>query len=103
MPQFEDGVAVAYCHRDYETRQIAAVVAALVLCACASTDPVFLQDAMGRTAQCGPYSKLLGNIPSENETAEMQVRKCVSALELQGYEVVAAPGEDPAGRGSSPD
>ena len=103
MAQFEDGVAVAYCIGIMKPGQIAAVVAPLVLCACASTDPVFLHDAMGRTAQCGPYSKLLGNIPPENETAEMQVRKCVSALELQGYEVVAAPGEDPAGRGSSPD
>jgi hypothetical protein len=52
---------------------------------------------MGRTAQCGPYTKLLGNIPLENEAAEMRMRKCVSALELQGYDVVAAPIKDSAG------
>ena len=63
----------------------------LLLSACASTDPVVLQDAMGRMAQCGPYTKLLGNIPLENEAAEMTVRKCVSTLEREGYELVAFP------------
>lgn len=70
----------------------AAVVPLLLfLSACASTDAVYLRDTAGRTAQCGPYTKLLGNVPLENEAAEMEVRKCVSILERQGYERTASP------------
>ena len=69
----------------------------LLLSACASTDPVVLQDAMGRMAQCGPYTKLLGNIPLENEAAEMTVRKCVSMLEREGYELIASPVKSSSG------
>ena len=69
----------------------------LLLSACASTDPVVLRDAMGRMAHCGPYTKLLGNIPLENEAAEMTVRKCVSMLEREGYELIASPVKSSAG------
>ena len=68
-----------------------------LLSACASTDPVVLRDATGRMAQCGPYTKLLGNIPLENEAAEMTVRKCVSTLEREGYELIASPIKSSAG------
>jgi hypothetical protein len=69
----------------------------LVLCACPlvagciTVDPVYLKDAEGHTVQCGPYSKL-ANIPMENEATEMKMRACISKLQLQGYDRVAAPG-----------
>ena len=63
----------------------------MLLAGCAATEPVYLKDAAGRTAQCGPYTKLLGNVPSEDEAAEMQVRMCVSTFERGGYERVASP------------
>ena len=70
----------------------AAVMPLLLFCsACASTDAVYLKDTAGRTAKCGPYTKLLGNVPLENEAAEMEVRKCVSTLEREGYERTASP------------
>jgi hypothetical protein len=61
-----------------------------MLTGCINADAVYLQDASGRTAQCGPYTKL-GHLPMENEATEMKMRSCVSKLELQGYERVAAP------------
>ena len=64
--------------------------AAGMLTGCINADAVYLQDASGRTAQCGPYTKL-GHLPMENEATEMKMRSCVSKLELQGYERVAAP------------
>ena len=64
--------------------------AAPVLGGCVSSDAVYLRDANGQTAQCGPYTKL-GNIPMEDEATEMKVRSCVSKLELQGYERIATP------------
>ncbi len=57
---------------------------------CVTADAVYLRDANGHSAQCGPYSKL-ANIPMEDEATEMKVRSCVSKLELQGYERVASP------------
>lgn len=64
--------------------------AAGMLTGCINADAVYLQDASGRTVQCGPYTKL-GHLPMENEATEMKMRSCVSKLELQGYERVAAP------------
>ena len=64
--------------------------AAGMLSGCVTADAVYLKDASGHTAQCGPYTKL-GNIPMEDEAAEMKMRSCVSKLELQGYERIAAP------------
>jgi hypothetical protein len=64
--------------------------AAGMLTGCVTADPVYLTDAGGRTAQCGPYTKL-GNIPMEDEATEMKMRSCISKLELQGYERIASP------------
>ena len=64
--------------------------AAGMLTGCDTVDAVYLKDAGGRTAQCGPYTKL-GNIPMEDEATEMKVRSCVSKLEIQGYERIASP------------
>ena len=64
--------------------------AAGILMGCVTADPVYLKDASGRTAQCGPYTKL-GNIPMEDEATEMKMRSCISKLEVQGYERIASP------------
>jgi hypothetical protein len=58
---------------------------------CISVGAVYLKDASGHTAQCGPYTKL-ANIPMENEATEIKMRSCVSTFERQGYERVTAPG-----------
>lgn len=58
---------------------------------CVTVNPVYLKDANGHTAQCGPY-KELANIPMETEAAEVKMRKCVSGYERQGYDRVASPG-----------
>lgn len=65
--------------------------AAPLLAGCVTVDPVYLKDANGRTAQCGPYTEL-ANIPMETEAAEVKMRSCVSGYERQGYERVASPG-----------
>jgi hypothetical protein len=57
---------------------------------CATARAVYLRDANGNMAQCGPYTKL-GNIPMEDEAVEIKMRSCVSKLELQGYERIASP------------
>lgn len=62
-----------------------------VLAGCVTVDPVYLKDANGHTAQCGPYTEL-ANIPMETEGAEVKMRTCVSGYERQGYERVAPPG-----------
>ena len=62
-----------------------------LLSGCVTVDPVYLKDANGRTAQCGPYTEL-ANIPMETEAAEVKMRTCVSGFERQGYERVNAPG-----------
>lgn len=62
-----------------------------LLAGCITVDPVYLRDANGHTAQCGPYTEL-ANIPMETEGAEVKMRSCVSGYERQGYERVAAPG-----------
>ena len=64
---------------------------AAMMSGCVSVDPVYLRDAMGHTAQCGPYTEL-ANIPMETEAAEVKMRSCVSGYERQGYQRVAAPG-----------
>jgi hypothetical protein len=64
--------------------------AAGMLTGCVTADAVYLKDANGRTAQCGPYTKL-GNIPMEDEATEMKMRSCISKLELQGYDRIDAP------------
>jgi hypothetical protein len=61
-----------------------------MLSGCVTADAVYLKDASGRSAQCGPYTKL-GHIPMEDEAAEMKMRSCISKLELQGYERIAGP------------
>jgi len=61
-----------------------------MLAGCVTVDAVSLKDASGRTAQCGPYTKL-GHLPMEDEATEMKMRSCVSKLEVQGYERIASP------------
>ena len=61
-----------------------------MLTGCITVAAVSLKDASGRTAQCGPYTKL-GNIPMEDEGTEIKMRSCISKLEMQGYERVASP------------
>lgn len=58
---------------------------------CATVESVYLKDAQGHTAQCGPYTELV-KIPMETEAAEVKMRSCVSGYERQGYERVAGPG-----------
>lgn len=63
----------------------------LLVAGCVTVDPVYLKDASGHTAQCGPYTEL-ANIPMETEGAEVKMRSCVSGYERQGYERVTSPG-----------
>lgn len=64
--------------------RLGAILGALLLSGCASSETVSMRNASGQTVTCGPYTSY-GNIPAANRSTFEQLRACMDDFERQGY------------------
>ena len=72
------------------TAIILAVLAVIALTGCTTSETVYLRNAAGQIAQCGPYSEY-GMAEGAQLLSQERLQGCVEDYQRQGYERVPAP------------
>jgi len=73
-------------------RYVLVVSAFALIGGCTTTEPIYLRNMTGETAQCGPHYFHLGFFNEKGQETDAELReRCIAGLERRGFRLVPAP------------